>query len=131
MTAYDVLISVLGNSMSCRSIQEDVFGEDQAQEATPAAADRRRHVGQWLLLAFSFPARACGKTDHHTVCLGAMGMADPDIWWHLRNGRSDLSRPPVSAAKYEYSFTAAGHPWINTEWFLEECPTTWFIGPPG
>lgn len=45
-------------------------------------------------------------------------MDDPDIWWHLRNAHyldihHQLPRQDM------YSFTVAGHPWLNHEWLAE------------
>src|SRR5262249_54868846 len=45
-------------------------------------------------------------------------MNDPDIWWHMRNAQLLIQHhqfPRVDT----YSFTAAGHPWIDTEWLSE------------
>jgi len=43
---------------------------------------------------------------------------DPDIWWHMRNAQLLLQHHQFP--RYDtYSFTAAGHPWINTEWLSE------------
>ena len=45
-------------------------------------------------------------------------MNDPDIWWHMRNAESLLQHhqfPRIDT----YSFTVAGHPWINHEWLSE------------
>lgn len=45
-------------------------------------------------------------------------MNDPDIWWHMRNAQMLLHEhhfPRVDT----YSFTVAGHPWINHEWLSE------------
>jgi hypothetical protein len=45
-------------------------------------------------------------------------IAEPDIWWHMRNARYLLqyhSFPSVDT----YSFGAAGAPWINFEWLSE------------
>jgi hypothetical protein len=45
-------------------------------------------------------------------------IAEPDIWWHLRNAAYLLqhhSFPSVDT----YSFGAAGSPWINFEWLSE------------
>jgi multisubunit Na+/H+ antiporter MnhB subunit len=45
-------------------------------------------------------------------------MNDPDIWWHMRNAQQLIQHhqfPRVDT----YSFTASGHPWINTEWLSE------------
>ncbi len=48
----------------------------------------------------------------------ARGIAESDIWWHLRNARNLLqfhSFSPVDT----YTFTAAGTPWISFEWLSE------------
>ena len=45
-------------------------------------------------------------------------IADPDIWWHLRNADylfQHHSFPSVDTL----SFTAAGSPWMNFEWLSE------------
>lgn len=45
-------------------------------------------------------------------------VADPDIWWHLRNAVDLISthRFPHTAP---WSFTVAGQPWMNGEWLAE------------
>jgi hypothetical protein len=49
-------------------------------------------------------------------------IADPDIWWHLRNAEVFVQTHSVVHQDF-YSFTAAGSRWINEAW-LSECPTT-------
>ena len=45
-------------------------------------------------------------------------VADPDIWWHLHN--ADHLVKTRSLPRYDmYSFTVAGHPWMNHEWLGE------------
>ncbi len=45
-------------------------------------------------------------------------IADPDIWWHLRNAEFLVQNGAM--IRYDaYSFTAAGAPWINHEWLSE------------
>ena len=45
-------------------------------------------------------------------------VADPDIWWHLHNAQYLLQNHALP--RYDmYSFTVAGHPWINHEWLSE------------
>jgi len=46
------------------------------------------------------------------------GMNDPDIWWHLRNAEYLLQHHQLPSSDL-YSFTVAGHPWINHEWLAE------------
>jgi hypothetical protein len=43
---------------------------------------------------------------------------DPDVWWHLRDAQYLFQRHQFIRNDM-YSFTVAGHPWINTEWLGE------------
>jgi hypothetical protein len=45
-------------------------------------------------------------------------MADPDIWWHLRDAQIQLSSHSFLNRDL-FSFTASGSPWMNHEWFAE------------
>src|SRR6476620_7875905 len=45
-------------------------------------------------------------------------MNDPDIWWHMRNAQYLLQQHHFPRTDM-YSFTVAGHPWINHEWLSE------------
>ena len=45
-------------------------------------------------------------------------MNDPDIWWHMRNAQY-LFQHHQFPRQDTYSFTVAGHPWINHEWLSE------------
>lgn len=45
-------------------------------------------------------------------------MADPDIWWHLRDAQIQLASHSFLSRDL-YSFTAASAPWMNHEWFAE------------
>ncbi len=48
----------------------------------------------------------------------AKGIAEPDMWWHMRNARNLLqlhSFTPVDT----YTFTSAGAPWTSFEWLAE------------
>ena len=43
---------------------------------------------------------------------------DPDIWWHLHN--ADYLMQHHALPRFDmYSFTVAGHPWLNHEWLSE------------
>jgi hypothetical protein len=48
----------------------------------------------------------------------SQSMDDPDIWWHMRNAQY-LFQHHQFPRQDMYSFTVAGHPWINHEWFSE------------
>jgi len=45
-------------------------------------------------------------------------VADPDLWWHLRNAQYLLSTHHLPRVDM-YSFTLAGSPWIDHEWLSE------------
>ncbi len=51
-------------------------------------------------------------------CWLPKNMADPDIWWHLRNAGAQFAGH-AWLHNDGYSFTAAGAPWINHEWLSE------------
>ncbi len=48
----------------------------------------------------------------------SQGIADPDIWWHLRNA-ADLLHTGHFAHADSWTFTVAGKPWIDIEWLAE------------
>ena len=43
---------------------------------------------------------------------------DPDIWWHMRNAQYLFQHHQFPRFDM-FSFTVAGHPWINHEWLSE------------
>ena len=45
-------------------------------------------------------------------------MADPDIWWHLRDVQQQLAQHGFITHD-SFSFTAAGSAWMNHEWIAE------------
>ncbi len=46
------------------------------------------------------------------------GVADPDIWWHLRDGEYLLTNIRFPRMDM-YSFTVSGQPWMDHEWLAE------------
>ena len=50
--------------------------------------------------------------------LAARGMADPDVWWHLRTGQLILQNHSLFHTD-PYSFTRSGQPWVDHEWLSE------------
>jgi len=71
-----------------------------------------------LRAAFSFPAMLFGWVVLVAARFAENDLRDPDIWWHLRNAQFLLANhrlPNVDT----YSFTVAGHPWLNHEWLAE------------
>jgi hypothetical protein len=45
-------------------------------------------------------------------------IAEPDIWWHLRNGEQIVMHHVIPRVD-TYSFGAAGAPWMDIEWLAE------------
>ena len=79
-------------------------------------------------MAFSFPAMLVMLLIGIVFTMARKGFADPDIWWHLRNAEFLFTQHQLPRQDY-YSFTVAGHPWINHEW-LAEVPyyLAWRVG---
>ncbi|MDQ6712721.1 MAG: hypothetical protein M3Z28_05970 [Candidatus Dormibacteraeota bacterium] len=50
--------------------------------------------------------------------LAAVPPLDPDLWWHLANGRLMLTTSSIPHVDV-YSFSAAGHPWVMHEWLAD------------
>jgi hypothetical protein len=92
-----------------------------SEKAPPTAST------SWTGLAasvFSFPVMCMFLLVAVIFGYSARGIAESDIWWHLRNARTLLqfhSFPRIDT----YSFSAAGSPWMNFEW-LSEVP--FFLG---
>src|SRR5664280_206034 len=68
--------------------------------------------------AFSFPVMCMFLLVAAIFAFSARAIAEPDIWWHLRNASHLLqyhSLPGVDT----YSFTAEGAPSLDFEWLSE------------
>src|SRR6266550_2015303 len=50
--------------------------------------------------------------------LAAVPPLDPDLWWHLANGRLIITTGTISHVD-PYSFSAAGQPWVMHEWLAD------------
>ncbi len=67
---------------------------------------------------FTFPAALASLLAVTVFATAREGLADPDIWWHLRNAEyllTNFKLPRVDG----FSYTVIGHPWINHEWLAE------------
>lgn len=67
---------------------------------------------------FSFPILLGAVLMSCTYHIANRGIADPDIWWHLRNAEYLLKTHHFIRADM-YSYTVNGLPWINHEWLAE------------
>lgn len=50
--------------------------------------------------------------------MAVRGIADPDVWWHLRTGQLMLQNNSLFHSD-PYSFTRFGQPWVNHEWLSQ------------
>ena len=83
----------------------------------PGSANDITHSGR-RIYAFGFPVLLGVLLASTTYFFATRSIADPDIWWHLRNAES-LVRTGAIMSRDTYSFTAAGAPWMNHEWLAE------------
>jgi len=89
---------------------------------TPQADPRRRQTALQSLLEAS-SRLSSGVVLRALLFVAIFSLAavpplDPDLWWHLANGRlmvGTLSIPHVDV----YSFSAAGQPWVMHEWLAD------------
>ena len=81
---------------------------------TQASAANPRLVATF----FSFPVMCMFLLAGAIFAYCGRGIAESDIWWHMRNARALLQYHSLSRTD-TYSFTAFGSPWINFEWLSE------------
>jgi hypothetical protein len=67
---------------------------------------------------FSFPVLLAVVLGGSIFVFDSGSIADPDIWWHLRNAEVFVQSHSVVHHDF-YSFTAAGSRWINEAWLGE------------
>ena len=79
---------------------------------------RLNRVRQQLLRVFPFQVVLTMIVLAIPFLLARRGMNDPDIWWHLRNAEYLMQHKELPRVD-NYSFTVAGHDWINHEWLSE------------
>ena len=94
-------------------VTQGVPAENITTRVTPA-----RGLRSPLRMAFSFPAMLMAWIVLVVVRAAERNLPDPDIWWHLRNAQflfTHRALPNIDT----YSFTVAGHPWMNSEWLAE------------
>lgn len=67
---------------------------------------------------FTFPAMLAGLIFAAVYWVCRDRIADPDLWFHLRNAQYVLTNRHFPNFD-TYSFTAAGSPWLSFEWLSE------------
>src|SRR5215813_1016166 len=78
---------------------------------------RREHTAVWTRL-LSFPVFLAVALAACVFLFDSGSIADPDIWWHLRNAEVLVRTHSVVYQDF-YSFTAHGSRWINESWLAE------------
>src|ERR1700730_10954768 len=73
---------------------------------------------KWFRTMFSFLVVLAMLVISLVFLMENRGIQDPDIWWHLRNAEYFFQHHQLPRQD-EFSFTVAGHPWINHEWLAE------------
>jgi len=81
------------------------------EQAVSTFASRARRM-------FSFPVALSALLAATVFGMANRGLADPDIWWHLRNAEYLLTQRKWLRLDL-YSYSVYGHPWINHEWLAE------------
>jgi hypothetical protein len=92
--------------------------EEQPVCAASGGSKTLEMVRRRLLGVFPFQVVLAGVVVVVLFALVRGGVSDPDIWWHLRNAQNLVQHHQLPRFD-TYSFTVAGHPWINHEWLSE------------
>jgi hypothetical protein len=71
-----------------------------------------------LRISFSFLTMLTMLLITLEFMMSHRNVADPDIWWHLRNAEYLFQHHQLPHFDL-YSFTVPGHAWINHEWLAE------------
>src|SRR5580698_5304443 len=86
-----------------------------ADDSKPMAPVRRYGAAARL---FSFPMMCLFLLIPVIFGFSVRNIAEPDIWWHLRNGEQIVQHHVIPRVD-TYSFGAAGAPWMDIEWLAE------------
>ncbi|HUK43016.1 MAG TPA: hypothetical protein VLW48_01095 [Candidatus Bathyarchaeia archaeon] len=86
--------------------------------AIASPADAMRTSQQLWRKVFSFPVLLAMTLGASVFVFDSGSIADPDIWWHLRNAEVFVQTHSVVHQDL-YSFTVNGARWINEAWLGE------------
>lgn len=95
-----------------------VHATSEATYAVPAQGFTAELLPGMLQRIFSLRAVVTVAMAALVLMAVPHSMADPDIWWHLRNA-DEMLRQHAFVRHDLYSFTVAGAPWIDHEWLGE------------
>lgn len=100
------------NTNSPAEIRQD---QDQSSHDAPSSANVLRYALRGIG-SFSFFIAAVLVAKAVWTCRDRI--ADPDLWWHLRNAKWTVEhhKPPVLDT---YTFTVAGASWLDHSWLSE------------
>jgi hypothetical protein len=97
------------------------FADRGHMEALPDPIPAPAHAGPRHAIwerCLSFPCLIAGIFAAMVYAMIPRSIADPDLWWHLRNAQYQVHFHRF-LTKDLYSFTAAGAPWMDHEWLAE------------
>jgi hypothetical protein len=100
-------------------VQPELLGNTRKEVTAYAAPVSAAGVSMkgWTRIV-SFPVLLAVALAACVYLFDSGSIADPDIWWHLRN--AEVLMQTHSVIHHDlYSFTAAGSPWINEAWLGE------------
>ena len=87
----------------------------ETNDPRESAGTSKRKV---LARVFSFPVMCLFPLIAVILALCVRQFAEPDIWWHLRDGAYFFQHHAFPNVDM-YSFGAAGSPWLDHEWLSE------------
>ncbi len=90
--------------------------DDPAGMAVPTSVAGERALARNRI--FSFPTVCAMVAVLFVFALSVNSLPEPDLWWHLRNGKQIVQSHAIPAVD-TYTFGAAGSLWLDHEWLSE------------
>jgi hypothetical protein len=114
----NISFSLRSAALGC-NVQRQFTALRERQTQAPSASKHVERVCALILTQiFSFPTLLVVALFGSIFVFDSGSIADPDIWWHLRNAEVVVQTHTVVTHDF-YSFTAAGSRWINEAWLGE------------
>lgn len=119
-----IAISTSGGIVSLTTTErefEELSNNENGMTAAPPSITGNHRANDWrerVLPYCSFHVVITLILVGVIFTISRKGIADPDIWWHLHNAQY-LAQHHSLPNSDMYSFTVAGHPWMNHEWLSE------------